>query len=239
MTAEVGALLRIARLNKSMSLRSVASAIGVSASLISQVETGKTQPSVSTLYALSTYLGLSLDDLLENRSPAVNSSTSASTNPERTNGPMAPVVQHAADNPCLEMDNGVRWERLAVSGSDLVQPLLVTYAPGASSSIEGKLMRHNGFEFAYILEGELTLQLEFVKYSLSAGDSLQFDSNRPHMYANAGNVPARGVWFVVGRHQQNQTLPTATENPPSRTENGGAGLNSAVDVLYAMDRLIS
>jgi hypothetical protein len=59
------------------------------------------------------------------------------------------------------------------------------------------------------------------------------------MYANAGNVPARGVWFVVGRHQQNQTLPTATENPPSRTENGGAGLNSAVDVLYAMDRLIS
>ena len=239
MTAEVGALLRIARLKKAMSLRSVASAVGVSASLISQVETGKTQPSVSTLYALSTYLGLSIDDLLENRSPVINPSTSAPANPEGSVGPMAPVVQHAADNPCLEMDNGVRWERLAVSETDLAQPLLVTYAPGASSSIEGKLMRHNGFEFAYILEGELTLQLEFEKYSLSAGDSLQFDSNRPHMYANAGNVPARGVWFVVGRYQQNQTLPVATENPPSRADNGGARLNSAVDVLHAMDRLIS
>jgi len=239
MTSEVGALLRIARLKRSMSLRSLASAVGVSASLISQVETGKTRPSVSTLYALSTYLGLSIDDLLRNRAPAASSSKVATADIGGFNGRIPPVVQHAIDNPCLEMDNGVRWERLAVSESDVAEPLLVTYAPGASSSIEEKLMRHSGFEFAYILEGELTLHLEFETYALMPGDSLQFDSTRPHMYANSGTVAARGVWFVVGRHQQNQTLPSATEHSQSATENDGATLNSAVDVLNAMNRLIS
>ena len=49
---------------RGLSLRSVAQALGVSASLISQVETGKTQPSVSTLYAMANHLGVSLDELL-------------------------------------------------------------------------------------------------------------------------------------------------------------------------------
>ena len=66
MTSEVGALLRHARVKRGISLRSLAGEIGVSPSLISQVETGKTQPSVSTLYAISNFLGLSMDDLLNN-----------------------------------------------------------------------------------------------------------------------------------------------------------------------------
>ena len=61
---EVGAELRRVRAEKKLSLRSVASAIGVSASLLSQVETGKTQPSVSTLYALVSHLGISLDGIM-------------------------------------------------------------------------------------------------------------------------------------------------------------------------------
>ncbi|RUV31854.1 XRE family transcriptional regulator, partial [Mesorhizobium sp. M1A.T.Ca.IN.004.03.1.1] len=64
MTDDIGSRLRDARLQRGMSLRSVASSLGVSASLISQVETGKTQPSVSTLYAMVTHLGISIDELL-------------------------------------------------------------------------------------------------------------------------------------------------------------------------------
>src|SRR5690554_1603634 len=110
MTADsVGARLREARTEKRLSLRSVAQALGVSASLISQVETGKTQPSVSTLYALANHLGLSLDDLLGVIPPAGGR---APAQPE----PMRLVhskIQRSADNPVLEMENGVRWERLA------------------------------------------------------------------------------------------------------------------------------
>ena len=158
MTADsVGARLREARTNHKLSLRSVAQALGVSASLISQVETGKTQPSVSTLYALANHLGLSLDDLLGVIPPA---SGRRAPEPDRVRQTHW-KIQRAADNPVLEMENGVRWERLASGVGHTAEALLVTYEPGATSSIEGKLMRHSGIESAYILEGQLTLQLEF------------------------------------------------------------------------------
>ena len=64
MPESLGDRLRQARTKRGLSLRSVAQALGVSASLISQVEIGKTQPSVSTLYALASHLGVSLDELL-------------------------------------------------------------------------------------------------------------------------------------------------------------------------------
>lgn len=221
-----------------MSLRSVATAVGVSASLISQVETGKTQPSVSTLYALTNHLGLSMDELLGvTPSPTAEAASPASVL-ERS-GSVHPVVQRAAENPCLEMNNGVRWERLAIGEGGPADPLLVSYSPGASSSIEGKLMRHSGIEYAYILEGEITLQLEFDTYVLGPGDSLQFDSVRPHMFANRGQVVARGVWFVVGRRQQNQSMPDAPEATGAGGDDGSSEITSAVDVLRAMDNFSS
>ncbi|MBU6516194.1 MAG: helix-turn-helix domain-containing protein [Acidobacteriota bacterium] len=236
MTAEVGALLRLARVRRGISLRGLAAEIGVSPSLISQVETGKTQPSVSTLYALSNFLGISMDDLLGNGTTSGEGTVPVNPSETSTHAHVAqPPVQHGSDNPRLEMDNGVRWERLAVGEGGPVEPLLVTYSPGASSSIEGKLMRHGGFEYAYILEGELTLQLEFDTYVLTAGDSLQFDSIRPHMYTNHGSVTARGVWHVVGRRQQNESLPVAPPRPLDARRPGGPGLSSAVDVLKAME----
>ncbi len=239
MTIEIGALIRKARVQRAISLRGLAAEVGLSPSLISQVETGKTQPSVSTLYALSNFLGLSIDELLAN---------DTDTNPEpdgqgpshglHQTSPPAPV-QRSHENPRLEMDNGVIWERLAISGDALTEPILVTYTPGASSSIEGKLMRHGGHEYAYLIEGELTLQLEFETFVLRAGDSLQFDAQRPHMYVNHGEVPARGVWHVVGRRQQYQALPAASESPLQIARRNITGITSAVDALNAMENVNS
>jgi len=233
MAAEnIGAHLREARLRQGMSLRSVAQSLGVSASLISQVETGKTQPSVSTLYALVSHLGISIDDLLgvvPTDAGAVASPAVAAPLPER---PLAPPVQHAADNAVIEMENGVRWERLAMGESGPADALLVTYEPGASSSIEGKLMRHAGVEYAYLIEGELTLQLDFDSFLIRPGDSLFLDSVRPHLYSNRTSSVARGVWFVVGRREHNRTLPDAPAEGSARTSQYA----SAVDVLRAMDQ---
>jgi transcriptional regulator with XRE-family HTH domain len=231
MTSDIGERVRQARTQQGKSLRAVASELGVSASLLSQIETGKTQPSVSTLYALVNHLGLSIDEILGVGAPRAEPTAPIAT---RSAMPLASagaaVIQHARDNPVLEMENGVRWERLAVGSDGGTDSLLVTYEPGASSSVEGKLMRHAGFEHAYILEGSLTLHLDFDTYVLEAGDSLFFDSVRPHMYLNSGDVPARGVWFVVGRRAQQSAMPDATVPiRPSR------GLNSAVDVLRALD----
>lgn len=228
MTANsVGARLREARTQRRLSLRSLAQSLGVSASLISQVETGKTQPSVSTLYAMANHLGLSLDELLG----VGTSGERAVAQPDRPE-PALPNVQLASENAALEMENGVRWERLAGQPGGPADAILVTYQPGGSSSVEGKLMRHSGIEYAYILEGQLTLQLEFDVHVLGPGDSLQFDSIRPHLYTNKGTTVAKGVWFVVGRRQQNDALPDA---PGAASAPDSSQLGSAVDVLRVMD----
>jgi transcriptional regulator with XRE-family HTH domain len=196
----LGTRLRQARQERGLSLRSLASALGVSASLVSQVEMGKTQPSVATLYAMANHLGVSLDGL-------VGRDTHADLLVINGPSPSGGAVQRGSDNPAIEMENGVRWERLASESGGPADPILVTYEPGGSSSIEGKLMRHVGIEYAYILEGELVLQLEFDTITVSAGDSLCFDSERPHMYSNHGSVRARGIWFVAGRQNEQAQLP--------------------------------
>ncbi|WP_326837005.1 cupin domain-containing protein [Amycolatopsis rhabdoformis] len=206
MDDRIGPALREARIRQKQTLRGVALATGLSASLLSQVETGKSQPSVSTLYALVSHLGLSLDALLgleveargAARDGAADAGRAPDSAPESASRPAGPV-QRAADNPVLDMDNGVRWERLAVHEAQSVEPLLVTYQPGASSSADGGLMRHPGAEHAYLLDGELSLRFETETHVLRAGDSISFASDRPHLYVNHTTEPARGLWFVVGR----------------------------------------
>ncbi|MFB9645508.1 helix-turn-helix domain-containing protein [Microbacterium terregens] len=229
MPDSLGGRLREVRTKRGLSLRSVAQSLGVSASLISQVEIGKTQPSVATLYALASHLGVSIDELMGIAQPGPKPAASLFGH----SGPALPDVQRATENPRIEMENGVLWERLAAGTGGPADALLVTYAPGASSSIEGKLMRHAGVEYAYLLEGELTLHLDFETYVLRPGDSLQFDSVRPHLYSNRSSEVAKGVWFVVGRRQQNESLRDA----PGADAVAGRAPSSAVDVLRAMDDL--
>ncbi|CAM5536948.1 hypothetical protein SPURM210S_04698 [Streptomyces purpurascens] len=76
----VGARIRQARLERGTSLRALAREVGVSASLVSQIETGKSQPSVSTLYAITTALGISVESLFDARasSPVAGAGTPGS-----------------------------------------------------------------------------------------------------------------------------------------------------------------
>lgn len=213
----LGHAIREARTARGMSLRAVAAAADISPSLLSQVENGKTHPSVSTLWTIVNVLQVSLDEVLGLTAPVAEGVPSDQPVPIT-----APPVQRAAENPRIEMENGVVWERLAVDGTGMVDVILTTYEPGGSSSVEGKLMRHSGIEYGVLLEGELTLRLDFDEYTLRAGDSLCFDSLRPHLYENRTEARARGVWYVLGRSRD------------AAAPAGGSPINSAVDVLSAL-----
>ncbi|MGW8356240.1 helix-turn-helix domain-containing protein [Streptomyces wedmorensis] len=202
MEEHIGQALRAARQAQGISLRTLAADTGISASLLSQVENGKSYPSVGTLYVLVSKLGVSLDELfgLDVREPAAPGDRQHAAPEPAGAGRPGLIIQRAAENPALTMEGGVRWERLASFDDGLVEALLVTYPSGASSSGEGTLMRHSGFEFAYLLEGALTLTLEFDRHELAAGDSFCFDSTRPHLYVNHARETARGLWYVIGRN---------------------------------------
>ena len=73
----------------------------------------------------------------------------------------------------------------------------MTYQPGSASSADGRLMRHSGTEYAYLISGELKLTLGFDEHAMVPGDSVCFESTKPHGYRNDGALPAVGVWFVL------------------------------------------
>lgn len=200
---QIGERIRAERERRGVSLRSLARSVGLSPSLISQIETGKCRPSVSTLYAITTALGVSVEDVFEEQ-PAdgkAGQETAAEagvTEAGRFSGTdgTAPVV-HPGEREVLELDSGVTWERLGHVPGSHVDFLRVTHAPGATSSPAGQLMRHGGTEYGYLVEGELTVTLGFRTCRLRPGDSISFASSTPHSYRNEGTVPSVGIWFVT------------------------------------------
>ncbi|NGN65118.1 cupin domain-containing protein [Streptomyces sp. A7024] len=198
----VGDRIRQVRLDRGWSLRRLAREIGVSASLVSQIENGKSQPSVSTLYAITTALSVTVDHLFEVREDAVAPAAAPGTvlgalaalaaEPARRIGPLTGPDERER----LELDSGVVWERLGHVPGTETDFLQVTYRPGGSSSSTGGLMRHPGTEYGYLTAGELILTLGFEEHTLRPGDAVCFESTTPHRYRNEGEEPAVGVWVV-------------------------------------------
>ncbi len=211
MNVNVGSLIRLERERQRLSLRELARRVGVSASMLSQVETGRTRPSVTTIYAIAAELGLSIDALLSGVEAAVADPVALAGNRVREDAASAPEAIPASQlvrpeqRRKLELESGVTWELLSDMLPHLVDFMLVTYEPGGRSSSSGKLTRHAGTEFALLLRGTLKIQVGFDEYILRAGDSMAFDSSEPHLLVNEGTEPAVGVWFVLGRRQVPET----------------------------------
>ncbi len=205
--ASMGDRLRRARQARGLSLRGLAEVLGVSPSLISQVETGRAKPSVNTLYALANELGISLDVLLfmDTQPPTLSRATDDGAEvvePVEVTVPHAPV-QRSASRSAIRLGSGVVWERLTTESIRNVDFLHVTYEAGGESSPSDAFQRHTGQEWGYVLSGVLTVRIGFDEFVLRPGDAISFDSATPHRLFNAGDTPATAVWFVLGRGSPN------------------------------------
>lgn len=240
--AAIGLQLRVARQRAGLSLRELARRLGVSPSLVSQIETGKSQPSVATLYALAQMLEVSIDQLFETPGPGRDSAqsqepaaasggsvvrmadvlhkSSAETEPARQEeatvkrtdlGSLHGVWQGGGNADRLSittpgnrtrlvMDTGVIWERLATNTAHQLDFIEITYPPGSSSTSDERMLQHDGFEYGYVLEGELEITLGFDVFTLHSGEAIGLNSSLPHLLRNRGTIPARGIWFVHHRH---------------------------------------
>jgi transcriptional regulator with XRE-family HTH domain len=196
----IGDRLRQERIKAGISQRELARRLGLSASMISQLESGLSKPSVGTLYAVVTELDLSLDRVLRGDdfdghhvSPAADA-----INP----------LLHPEDRQSIDLASGVRWEELTATSEDGVDFLFATYEVGGASTPDESLMRHHGREYGYVISGTLEIQIGFQKFELNAGDSIAFDSTRPHRLFNKGDEPVHAIWFVVGRDANGRPTPT-------------------------------
>jgi transcriptional regulator with XRE-family HTH domain len=198
--ATMGDRLRQARQARGLSLRGLAEVVGVSPSLISQVETGRAKPSVNTLYALANELGISLDVLLfmDTQPPTIDGGAGALIEPLQTVLPHDPV-QRAESRSSIRLGSGVVWERLTTESIRNIDFLHVTYEVGGESSPAAAFQRHSGQEWGYVLSGSLMVRIGFDEFLLQPGDAISFDSGTPHRLVNAGDTPATAIWFVQGR----------------------------------------
>lgn len=225
---KLGMRLRDARQSAKLSLRELARRVDVSASLVSQVELGRTSPSVGTLYALVSELGLSLDEVMQNGAPselqlpgtnlrvvettAVNgdggpwSSEDLVTSLLPAAGNELPGLLEAKDRPKLRVA-GVLWERLTAENDPNVELLRVTYGSGTESCPPDNLLRHGGHEYFHILEGRLNVEAGSSSGTLSVGDSINFVSSVPHRLSNPFPEDCIAIWVVVGRRSVAPTTP--------------------------------
>lgn len=218
----VGQQLRQARLAARISVREMARRVDLSPSFISQVELGRTKPSVGTLYAIATELGVPLDELMPiaqapaEPGPAPAPDGAAATADEgsrlrmvrrgvlrpfgaeaRNVDPGSPV-QRADRRHELRMDKAV-WGRLTADHDPDNDFLHVLYSPGGESCPPDGLIHHRGFEYGCVITGTLHIQVGFAHYELNAGDSVSFDSMTPHRLHNPSDVDSTSIWMVVGR----------------------------------------
>ena len=198
----VGERLRAARQERGLSLRGFADRLGVSPSLISQIENGRARPSVNTLYAMAGELGVSIDDLLfteEARGTSVASVSEENLPDDPAGESGAGPVQRSTNRKRIRLASGVVWDRLTTTSEGDIEFLKVTYEVNGASSPETEFQRHGGHEWGHVLSGSLGVTIGFQEYELGPGDSVSIDSTTPHRFYNRGTEPVHAIWFVLGR----------------------------------------
>lgn len=189
----IGGRLREERVKAGISQRELARRLGLSASLISQLENGQSRPSVGTLYSIVTELGVSLDQVIRGGDfPGPVGVDEGDRND-------SPPLVHPGERAAIDLESGVRWEELTAEREEGIDFLHATYEVGGASTPDQSLMRHHGREYGYVMSGTLGIKIGFQEYELTSGDSIAFDSTIPHRLFNKGDVPVHAIWFVVGR----------------------------------------
>ena len=176
-----GQLLRTVRERKQYTLKDVASRVGVSESLISQIERNLVSPSIDTLLQIADTLDIDYEHLFR----------------EYRQKRKVSVVR-AAERRSLH-DNGVTIHQLSSDHRSAETPeieaLLFEIAPGKEEG--NRDYGHTGWEFGTVLEGAGRLIYGDETYDLAKGDSIAFPSNIPHILSNSGDTVLQAIWVVT------------------------------------------
>jgi transcriptional regulator with XRE-family HTH domain len=213
-TSGIGGRLAAHRARRGVKVSALARQVGVSPSLISQIERGQSRPSVSTLFALAEALDVPVDAFFrDGKSDAAPAGLdepplrlvddAAATEPGR-------YLVRRGQRSAIDIEGGVRWERLTPTQLDDVEFMELVYGPGAES--HSALYRHPGMEMVFVLSGRMDILVGFERYELAAGDSICFPSTTPHRYLNPTEDTVRAVTVILpdgGQHGP----PTNTRRP--------------------------
>ena len=197
----IGERIKRLRLKKSMGLVELGRHTGLSASFLSQLETGRVVPTLRNLARIAMVFSKDLSYFFETEPQAM---FRLHRRKDRVRLP-----QTGVDSPTYY------FESLGYMVPDRhMDPYFAEFVPLAKSQ-EPKAHVHPGYEFLYVLDGQLALHHGENHCVLEPGDAVYFDSSTAHSYLCVGGKPAGAL--IVTMHQ-----PLAAPAAPPRHIPGGA-----------------
>ncbi len=173
MIKDTGKKIKELRTSKHMSMTELANTIGISKSLISQVERGEVLPSLTTLDKIATALKVPITRLF-------NINTNANTEEN--------IIVRKDKRKIVTISGSPNsYQVLSPSLHNDVEFLCIEYPPyGAKKTLNENpdIFSHAGTEHFYVLEGTLELHVGNNTYTIQEGDSGVFDSSQNHYFLN-------------------------------------------------------
>jgi transcriptional regulator with XRE-family HTH domain len=193
----IGERIKRLRLKKSMGLVELGRHTGLSASFLSQLETGRVVPTLRNLARVAMVFSKDLSYFFETEPHTL---FRIHRKKERVRLP-----QTGVDDPTYY------FESLGYMVPDRqLDPYFAEFVP-LKKNMEIRPHVHPGYEFLYILEGELEIRHADKTHVLTAGDGVYFDASTPHGYRCAGKVAAQAI--IVTMHQLHSPQPAMNLRP--------------------------
>jgi mannose-6-phosphate isomerase-like protein (cupin superfamily) len=159
---------------------------GLSASFLSQLETGRVVPTLRNLARIAMVFSKDLSYFFETEPHTL---FRLHKKKERVRLP-----QTGADDP------NYFFESLGYMVPDRqLDPYYAEFVP-LKKTAEVRPHVHPGYEFLYLLDGELEIRHSDKTYNLEGGDAVYFDASTPHAYRCLGKAPANAI--IVTMHLQ-------------------------------------
>lgn len=179
--SRVGREIRELRRARDITLARLSEVTGLSQGLLSQIETGKSEPSIKSLHAIARALGVGISWFFPD--------TPASGDAE-----LADIVVRRGSRRSLSFDSGITDELLSPNLGRQIELLRCVFAPGSESGAAP--YSHIGEEAGVLISGQLHLWLGEREIVLKEGDSFAFSSETPHRYANLGDRETVVIWAI-------------------------------------------
>jgi transcriptional regulator with XRE-family HTH domain len=179
---EIGRRIKKAREEKHFTLKNVEAKAGISATHISEIERGKTSPTIGALMRIADALG---------RDPAYFIE-------EQELDDVSFIAFEDRKSEKLKRADGTR-ERLTKSiPSGKINAQMLTLQPSKGKEI--LVHAHEGDESALVLEGSVVFKIADRNHILNEGDSIYYIGDQEHGYFNASDTEeAKVIWFASER----------------------------------------
>jgi transcriptional regulator with XRE-family HTH domain len=173
----IGQRIRSIRQDKRMTLDEMALKTGFAKSYLSQIETLKREPPISTLAKIAYVLGVDIFFLLTGE---------AQQEEEQRISIVKPAERRTVSRPFERF--GYVYESINHKKADR---LMDAYIVTTGFEFPPEPMAHEGQELAYVLEGQQEFFYDGEVYLIGKGDCYYYDSNRPHYSRSVGKKPGK------------------------------------------------